>query len=362
MFKSLANKRKKNSVVFLYLTLLLTLLVLMFPTITFANPDSVEVVTNGSFELDDFGWTFEKDPVGVFRDWQITGAGVGGFPPGDSYLIDYTAPQDGIFVAWNGFAGSGPMEFRLWQDVAIPPGVATLRWMDRIQKYFGPLGSGPYTPYTYEVQIRDPNTNSILSNVYSYSINPIGNTKYDTGWQSHSVDVSEFDGLTVRLYFVEFVAHSGLGPGQVEIDAVSLIVEEIETNQPPMDIDVKPGSWPNSINLNGNGVVPVAIFGSQWLDVNDIDSSTVSCGFTGIEAQPVHNGHIEDINGDGSDDIVFHFREGQLGFDVNTPGNTEMPLYIKAMLTNGASVEGEDIIRITPNNPNSRGKGGKGPK
>jgi len=131
----------------------------------------------------------------------------------------------------------------------------------------------------------------------------------------------------------------------------------------PVDIDIKLGSDPNSLNLNGNGVVPVGVFGSTDLDIINIDVSTVLFGITGNNATPVHNGHLEDLNGDGIYDIVFHFREGELGIDVNTEGETIMELYLTALLNNGSYIKGTDVVRITPNNiDSSRGKGGKGPK
>ena len=77
-----------------------------------------------------------------------------------------------------------------------------------------------------------------------------------------------------------------------------------------VDIDVKPGSDLNPLNLNGNGVVPVGLFGSAAVDVSAIDVSTVRMGVDGSEAEPVREGEIDDLNGDGVDDIVFHFREG----------------------------------------------------
>jgi len=66
----------------------------------------------------------------------------------------------------------------------------------------------------------------------------------------------------------------------------------------PVDIDVKPGSDPNSVNLNGNGVVPVGVFGTEDFDVSTILLDSVLCGVTGFEAIPVHNGHcghVEDL-------------------------------------------------------------------
>ncbi len=35
-------------------------------------------------------------------------------------------------------------------------------------------------------------------------------------------------------------------------------------------VDIKPGSFPNSVNLNSNGVLPVAILGTADFDVNDV--------------------------------------------------------------------------------------------
>lgn len=42
-----------------------------------------------------------------------------------------------------------------------------------------------------------------------------------------------------------------------------------------VNIDVKPTSCPNPLNVKGNGVLPVAILGSDDFDVNDIDVSLV---------------------------------------------------------------------------------------
>jgi hypothetical protein len=72
-----------------------------------------------------------------------------------------------------------------------------------------------------------------------------------------------------------------------------------------------------------------------------------------------HIGHIEDLNGDGIDDMVLHFREGELGIATGTPGNTILSLTLTGQLLDGAYFEGVDDVRITPNNSESRGKGGQ---
>jgi len=68
-----------------------------------------------------------------------------------------------------------------------------------------------------------------------------------------------------------------------------------------VQIDIKPGSDPNSVNPRSNGVIPVAILGSDTLDVSTIDPATLI--FTAVaddyaDASPVHIG-FEDVNDDG---------------------------------------------------------------
>jgi len=70
-----------------------------------------------------------------------------------------------------------------------------------------------------------------------------------------------------------------------------------------VEIDIKPDSVPNSINLKSRGVVPVAVLGDSCFDVNNIDPNTVL--FAG--AAPV-KWVICDVNDDGFDDMLFHFK------------------------------------------------------
>ncbi len=55
--------------------------------------------------------------------------------------------------------------------------------------------------------------------------------------------------------------------------------------QVAVDIDIKPGSDPNSINLKSKGVIPVAILGSAIFDVTYVDVTTLV--FAG--ASPAHD-------------------------------------------------------------------------
>lgn len=82
-------------------------------------------------------------------------------------------------------------------------------------------------------------------------------------------------------------------------------------------LDIKPGSYPNSINRKGNGVVPVALLGSANLDVTTVDVASLAFG-PGL-AKPVHDlsdpdvyaDHLQDVNYDGNLDLVSHYKTKQ---------------------------------------------------
>lgn len=198
---------------------------------------TVELLANGSFESGDFsGWTTETTAP-PFRPWQVSGSGLGG-----GFGMETTSPQDGTQVAWNGFDGRGPLEFRLYQDVSIPTiAAATLQWQDRLQWNFLP-GSPATQPRTYDVQIRDPQTDAVLSTVYSFSTGTQAQTpEGDTGWQTHTADLSAFAGQTVRVYFVDSIPQAFSGPGQFELDDVSLMTSvplSVTVNNVAPEVDV----------------------------------------------------------------------------------------------------------------------------
>jgi len=85
-----------------------------------------------------------------------------------------------------------------------------------------------------------------------------------------------------------------------------------------VDIDIKPGSDTNPINLKSNGVIPVAILSSEVFDATTVNVSTLEFGPD--NATPKHNGHLEDVNNDGLIDLVTHYVQKLTGIQA---GDTE---------------------------------------
>ncbi len=107
-----------------------------------------------------------------------------------------------------------------------------------------------------------------------------------------------------------------------------------------VEIDIKPGSDENPINLKSNGVIPVAVLGSIDFDATQIDYETVAFGPGG--AGPAHKkGHVEDSNDDGFMDMVFHFRTQETDLSCDDSEAT-----LSGSTFDGTAIEGSDTIRI----------------
>jgi len=110
-------------------------------------------------------------------------------------------------------------------------------------------------------------------------------------------------------------------------------------------IDIKPGSDPNSINLDSNGVVPVAILGSEDFDAAEVNPLTVtlSGAVAKLKGNSGNAGSLEDVNDDGYLDRVVQVYTEQL---VLTSGDTVAVL--NAYTYAGLALTGSDLIRIVP--------------
>ena len=115
-----------------------------------------------------------------------------------------------------------------------------------------------------------------------------------------------------------------------------------------MDIDIKPGDEQNNINLNSNGVVPVAILTTEQFDAAKVDPATAE--FAGTAPQ---HWSLEDVDGDGDTDVIFHFRTQELNLNEESQQATltaqlksQISIMSTARVSGGSMVSGTDTVRI----------------
>ncbi|MCL9783475.1 hypothetical protein M9194_18775 [Vibrio sp. S4M6] len=112
-----------------------------------------------------------------------------------------------------------------------------------------------------------------------------------------------------------------------------------------VDIDIKPGSDPNSINLCSNGSVPVAILGSDSFDVYEIDTNTLSLADAGVKMVGKKDKQLcstEDVNGDGYNDLVCHY----VTIDLASLDGTSTSAEVNGKLLDMTPFSGTDTVNI----------------
>lgn len=133
----------------------------------------------------------------------------------------------------------------------------------------------------------------------------------------------------------------------------------------PVNVDVKPGSWPNPLNLKKKGVLPVAICGTEDFDVTTIDPETVRLTINGDKVAPLRwsyqnvatpyigescGGH--DLDGDGYLDLTLKFNAQDVINTLSLDDFTDRDVVALILEGNlkeefdGTPIQGQDCIII----------------
>lgn len=106
----------------------------------------------------------------------------------------------------------------------------------------------------------------------------------------------------------------------------------------PILIDIKPDDNNNTVNPRNKGVIPVAVLTDGGFDATTLNVASLSFGSGGASA--AHNGHFEDVDGDGDVDLMLHFPTRDTGI---ASGDTMLEL--TGVTVNGVPVAGSDAVR-----------------
>jgi hypothetical protein len=159
-------------------------------------------------------------------------------------------------------------------------------------------------------------------------------------WQVVTFPIAD---LTPSVYAVG-VENNTPGPVYGDWIALDYIELRLDTLR-PVDVDIKPGSFPNSINLKSHGKIPVAILSGAAFDAPaQVDRAALTFGRTGDEQSLAFcNPGSEDVNRDGRPDLVCHFYTQETMFQK---GDTQGIL--KGRTISGVPLRGVDSVRIVP--------------
>ncbi len=117
-------------------------------------------------------------------------------------------------------------------------------------------------------------------------------------------------------------------------------------------IDIKPGSYPNSINLKSNGVIPVAVLTTSTFSASQFipemahfsDASSADAMVCGGATAVRYT--RQDVNGDGRPDLVFFFNTQ----DTNLTPSSTSAMFMAHGSYNGTTLHimGTDSVNIVP--------------
>jgi len=174
-----------------------------------------------------------------------------------------------------------------------------------------------------------------------------------------------FFGFSVGMSDDAVLVGASRGDGNVDGSGAAYVFHPSSVT--PVAIDIKPGSDDNPLSLRGttqgrgqsSGTLPVAVLTTSTVDGDDVDfdattadPATITLGDDDGDDTPVaerRNGtlkaSVEDVDGDGDDDLILHFDQAALVDNGDLDENTT-ELILNGETMDGTAITGSDVVLI----------------
>lgn len=212
-----------------------------------------------------------------------------------------------------------------------------------------PITSGPFGVVTAFSEVF-PGAFTELGAATPLAFNPLGPSLAVLNPGDPIPVVGIIDGRVILLAEHSQFFDDDIGFGQFSIPAhraLLLNIFNLSLAPQQVSIDVKPRSFPNTINLGAAGVVPVAILSTATFHAGvEVDPSSLVFAGAGVKVVGKSAKSLcstEDVNDDGIPDLLCHFNnelEAEAGDSVGV---------LEGHTFSGKAIRGQDSIRIVPN-------------
>jgi hypothetical protein len=160
------------------------------------------------------------------------------------------------------------------------------------------------------------------------------------------------DGISVDAFRNVYVVGGIESPGFATANAVQPrlggSVDAFVAKMVGVTIDIRPGEFPNPINLRGGGVLPVAILSSPSFSARAVHPTSVTLGDPRLPgtAAPIRSA-VEDVEGDGDLDLLLFFRIPDLVSSGALDASSREAL-LRGRTVAGGPIAASDSVRIVP--------------
>ena len=219
---------------------------------------------------------------------------------------------------------------------------------------------GPYTIYVGDTLTLDANgsiddDNDIVS--YRWDLDDNGSFETDANDQAvFDVNYSCLQSLGLLVentYNIHLLVTDSEGQSDTNDTTLTILPKPALK----VAVDIKPGSCPNPLSVKSSGVLPVAILGSEDLDVNRIDAASIELAGVGVirhsredVAGPVSDANDCNCTEDGPDgfmDLTLKLKTQDMVEAIGEVDDGDvLPLELTGVLFGERPIEGNDCVLI----------------